>query len=174
MVDRCLGQSTRKQASIIKPSVFISSDGPNLKLASLGCPGNPPVSNGVRPENLRGHFQLHGGCAAAHAHVRAVVVTCPEPLCGLILYFLDNEEQHGSRLQAVMSISAKIGCAPHTMNDWVAKAEVDGGKPPGVPSENAEQMKVREREDRKLRRANDILRKASTFFAMAEFHRRSK
>lgn len=60
------------------------------------------------------------------------------------------------------------------MNDWVAKAEVDGGKPPGVPSENAEQMKVREREDRKLRRANDILRKASTFFAMAEFDRRSK
>jgi len=56
---------------------------------------------------------------------------------------LDNEGQHGSRWQAVMSISAKIGCAPQTRNDWVKKAEVD--------SEMAERMKVLERENRELR-----------------------
>ena len=51
---------------------------------------------------------------------------------------LDNEGQHGSRWQAVMSISAKIGCAPQILNDWVKKAEVDSGKRPGVSSEMAE------------------------------------
>ena len=87
---------------------------------------------------------------------------------------LDNEGQHGSRWQAVMSISAKIGCAPQTLNDWVKKAEVDSGKRPGVSSEMAEKMKALERENRELRQANEILRKASAYFAMAELDRRSK
>ncbi|MFM8820664.1 MAG: IS3 family transposase [Phenylobacterium sp.] len=77
---------------------------------------------------------------------------------------LDNEGQHGSRWQAIMSISAKIGCAPQTLNDWVKKAEVDSGKRPGVPSEMAERMKALERENRELRQANEILRKASAYF----------
>ncbi|MES2336098.1 MAG: IS3 family transposase [Pseudomonadota bacterium] len=77
---------------------------------------------------------------------------------------LDNEGQHGSRWQAVMSISAKIGCAPQTLNDWIKKAEVDSGKRPGVSSEMAERMKALERENRELRQANEILRKASAYF----------
>ncbi|MGV8988759.1 MAG: IS3 family transposase [Cypionkella sp.] len=77
---------------------------------------------------------------------------------------LDNEGQHGSRWQAVISISAKIGCAPQTLNDWVKKAEVDSGKRPGVSSEIAERMKALERENRELRQANEILRKASAYF----------
>ncbi|MCU7430630.1 IS3 family transposase [Paracoccus denitrificans] len=77
---------------------------------------------------------------------------------------LDNEGQHGSRWQAVMSISAKIGCAPQTLNEWVKKAEVDSGKRPGVSSEMAEKMKALERENRELRQANEILRKASAYF----------
>ncbi|MEZ5611889.1 MAG: IS3 family transposase [Rhodocyclaceae bacterium] len=77
---------------------------------------------------------------------------------------LDNEGQHDSRWQAVMSISAKIGCAPQTLNDWVKKAEVDSGKRPGVSSEMAEKMKALERENRELRQANEILRKASAYF----------
>ncbi len=81
---------------------------------------------------------------------------------------LDNEGQHGSRWQAVMSIAAKIGCAPQTLNDWVKKAEVDSGKRAGVSSEMAERMKALERENRELRQANEILRKASAYFAMAE------
>lgn len=83
---------------------------------------------------------------------------------------LANEGQHGSRWQAIMSIAAKIGCAPQTLNDWVKKAEVNRGKRPGVSSEMAERMKAVERE---LREANEILRKASAYFAMAEFDRRS-
>ncbi len=80
----------------------------------------------------------------------------------------DNEGQHASRWQAVMSISAKIGCTPQTLNDWVKKAEVDSGKRAGVPTDMAERMKALERENRELRQANEILRKASAYFAMAE------
>lgn len=87
---------------------------------------------------------------------------------------LDNEGQHGSRWQAIMSISAKIGCSGHTLNEWVKKAEVDSGKRAGVSSEMAERLKALERENRELRQANEILRKASAYFAMAEFDRRSK
>lgn len=87
---------------------------------------------------------------------------------------LDNEGQHGSRWQAIMSISAKIGCSGHTLNEWVKKAEVDSGKRAGVSSEMADRMKALERENRELRQANEILRKASVYFAMAELDRRSK
>ena len=87
---------------------------------------------------------------------------------------LDNEGQHGSRWQAIVSIAAKIGCAPQTLNDWVKKAELDSGKLPGVSSELAERMKALERENREPRQANEILRKASAHFAMAELDRRSK
>jgi transposase len=80
----------------------------------------------------------------------------------------DNEGQHASRWQAVMSISAKIGCTPQTLNDWVKKAEVDSGKRAGVPTDMAERIKALERENRELRQANEILRKASAYFAMAE------
>jgi len=87
---------------------------------------------------------------------------------------LDTEAQHPSRWQAVMSIAAKIGCTPQTLNDWVKKAEVDSGRRPGIPAEMAEKMKALERENRELRQANEILRKASAYFAMAELDRRSK
>ncbi|MBU2958961.1 IS3 family transposase [Paracoccus sp. 1_MG-2023] len=77
---------------------------------------------------------------------------------------LDNEGQHGSRWQAVMSISAKIGCAPQTLNEWIKKAEVDSGKRAGIPTDMTEKMKALERENRELRQANEILRKASAYF----------
>jgi transposase len=87
---------------------------------------------------------------------------------------LDNEAQHPSRWQAVTSIAAKIGCTPQTLNDWVKKAEVDSGQRAGIPTEMADRMKALERENRELRQANEILRKASAYFAMAELDRRSK
>ena len=86
----------------------------------------------------------------------------------------DNEGQHGSRWQAILSISAKIGCSAHTLNEWVKKAEVDSGKRAGIPTEMAEKLKALERENREWRQANEILRKASAYFAMAELDRRSK
>ena len=87
---------------------------------------------------------------------------------------LDNEGQHGSRWQAITSIAAKIGCSANTLNAWVKKAEVDSGKRAGIPSDMSEKVKALERENRELRQANEILRKASAYFAMAELDRRSK
>jgi transposase-like protein len=74
----------------------------------------------------------------------------------------------------VTSIAAKIGCTPQTLHDWVKKAEVDSGQRAGVPTDTAEKLKALERENRELRQANEILRKASAYFAMAELDRRSK
>ena len=87
---------------------------------------------------------------------------------------LDHEGQHESRWAAIVSISSKIGCAPQTLNEWVKKAEVDGGRRAGMPTEIAERLKALERENRELRQANEILRKASAYFAMAELDGRSK
>ena len=87
---------------------------------------------------------------------------------------LDNAEQHESRWQAIVSVAAKIGCSANTLNEWVKKAEVDGGKRAGVTTEMAERLKVLERENRELRQANEILRKASAYFAQAELGRRPK
>jgi len=74
----------------------------------------------------------------------------------------------------VTSNAAKIGCTPQTLHDWVKKAEVDSGQRAGVPTDTAEKLKALERENRELRQANEILRKASAYFAMAELDRRSK
>jgi transposase len=84
---------------------------------------------------------------------------------------LENEGGHGSRWAGVVSIAAKIGCSAQTLNEWLKKAEVDSGKRAGVPSEVAEKMKALERENRELRQANEILRKASAYFAQAELDR---
>ena len=87
---------------------------------------------------------------------------------------LDNQSQHESRWAAIMSISSKIGCAPQTLNEWVKRAEVDRGDRAGVTTEMAEKMKALERENRELKQANEILRKASAYFAQAELDRRSR
>ena len=87
---------------------------------------------------------------------------------------LDNPGQHGSRWQAIASVAAKIGCSANTLNSWVKRAEADSGQRAGIPSDMAEKMKALERENRELRQANEILRKASAYFAMAELDRRSK
>ena len=84
---------------------------------------------------------------------------------------LDYEGQHGSRWQAITSIAAKIGCVPQTLHEWVKKAEVNSGKRAGVPAEVSDKMKALEREVRELRQANEILRKASAYFAQAELDR---
>jgi transposase len=84
---------------------------------------------------------------------------------------LDHERDHASRWAAVVSIAAKIGCAAQTLHEWVKKTEVDSGVRGGVPSEVAAQLKALERENRELRQANEILRKASAYFAQAELDR---
>jgi transposase len=71
-------------------------------------------------------------------------------------------------------VAAKIGCTAQSLNEWVKKAEIDSGVRGGVPAEIAERLKALERENRELRQANEILRKASAYFAQAELDRRFK
>ena len=82
---------------------------------------------------------------------------------------LEHEGEHPSRWAAVTSIAGKIGCSAQTLNEWVKKAEVDKGVRGGVPTEVTERMKALERENRELRQANEILRKASAYFAPDSF-----
>jgi transposase-like protein len=98
----------------------------------------------------------------------------PEVRSRAVRMVLAHASEHSSRWAAVTSIGAKIGCTPQTLHDWVKKAEVDSGKRAGVPTEMAEKLKALERENRELRQANEILRKASAYFALAELDRRSK
>jgi transposase-like protein len=87
---------------------------------------------------------------------------------------LDREAEHSSRWATIVSIAGKIGCTPQTLLEWIKKAEIDSGKRSGVPSDVAERVKALERENRELRQANEILRKASAYFAQAELDRRFK
>jgi transposase-like protein len=98
----------------------------------------------------------------------------PEVRTRAVRMVLDHEGEHASRWAAAVSIAAKIGCTPQTLNEWVKKAEVDSGRKPGLTTDLAAKMKALERENRELRQANEILRKASAYFAQAELDRRFK
>ena len=98
----------------------------------------------------------------------------PEVRDRAVRMVLDHSGEHPSRWAAVTSIAAKIGCTPQTLHDWVKKAEIDSGQRAGVPTDMSDKLKALERENRELRQANEILRKASAYFAMAELDRRSK
>jgi transposase len=87
---------------------------------------------------------------------------------------LDHRGQYPSLWAAIESIAPKIGCVPQTLNAWVRKHEVDAGQRPGVTSDEHERVKALERENKELRRANEILKLASAFFAQAELDRRLK
>jgi transposase-like protein len=95
----------------------------------------------------------------------------PEVRARAVRMVLDHEGEHSSRWATVSSIAAKIGCAAHTLHEWVKKAEVDSGQKPGLTTDMAAKVKALERENRELRQANEILRKASAYFAMAELDR---
>lgn len=84
---------------------------------------------------------------------------------------LEHQAEYGSQWAAMTSIGGKIGCTAETLRKWVRQAEQDQGVRAGLTSEERERLKVLERENRELRRANEILRKASAFFAQAELDR---
>ncbi len=87
---------------------------------------------------------------------------------------LDHESAHSSRWAAVSSIAAKIGCTAQTLNEGVKKSGGDSGVRAVIPWEVADQLESLRRENRELRQANEILRKASAYFAQAELDCRFK
>jgi len=82
--------------------------------------------------------------------------------------------EHASQWAAITSIAAKIGCNAETLRLWVRQSERDSSEGAGLTTDERERLKALERENRELRQANEILRKASAYFAMAELDRRHK
>jgi transposase len=87
---------------------------------------------------------------------------------------VEHRGQYGSQWEAITSIAGKIGCSAEALRKWVRQAEVDSGRRGGLTSDERKRMGELEREVRELRRANEILRKASAYFAQAELDRRPR
>lgn len=84
----------------------------------------------------------------------------------------EHQGEYDSQWAAIESIAQKIGCTPESLRAWVRQAEKDKGTRPGLSTEDKERMKQLEKENRELKRANEILRLASAFFAQAELDRK--
>ena len=87
---------------------------------------------------------------------------------------VEQQDKHESQWAAIVSIAGKIGCNAETLRNWARQAEKDQGTRPGLTTADRERVKELEREVRELKRANEILRKASAYFAQAELDRRPK
>jgi transposase len=86
----------------------------------------------------------------------------------------EHRGEYPSLWAAIESIAPKVGCVPQTLDKWVRRAEIDAGTRPGVTTDERERVKALEREVKELRRANEILKLASAFFAQAELDRKLK
>jgi transposase len=85
---------------------------------------------------------------------------------------VEHEREYPSQWTAIRSIAEKMGCTPETLRRWVRRVERDEGRRPGLTTAEEQRVKQLERENRELRRANEILKKASAYFAQAELDRR--
>jgi transposase-like protein len=86
----------------------------------------------------------------------------------------EHRDEHTSQWAAIVSIAAKIGCTAQTLSNWVKQADRDAGRRAGLTTDERERLRSLEREVKELRQANEILRKASAYFAQAELDRRPK
>jgi transposase len=86
----------------------------------------------------------------------------------------DHTHEHSSQWATIRSVAEKLGCTVEALRRWVRQAERDGGKRPGLTTDERARLKQLERENFELRRANEILKKASAYFAQAELDRRPK
>lgn len=100
--------------------------------------------------------------------------SAPEVRSRAVRMVLEHESDHDSRRAAIASIAAEIGCTPETLRLWVKPAERESGRIDGAAPDLNARLKALERENRELRQANEILRKASAYFALAELDRRQK
>ena len=98
----------------------------------------------------------------------------PETRERAVRLVFEHQDEDNSQWAAIGSISSKIGCTAETLRKWVRQSETDQGKRVGMTSSDRERLLELERENRELKRANEILRKASAFFAQAELDRRPK
>ena len=98
----------------------------------------------------------------------------PEVRDRAVRMVLEQRGEYPTLWAAVTSMAPKIGCVPQTLLSWVQRHEIDTGQRAGVTTAEAQRMKELERENKELRRANEILKLASAFFAQAELDRRLK
>ena len=87
---------------------------------------------------------------------------------------LENESNYKSRSECLRSISSKIGCSPETLRDWLRKQDIEDGTREGMTLAERAELKELKREIKELRQANEILRRASAFFAAADLDRLRK
>ena len=98
----------------------------------------------------------------------------PEVRTRAVRMVLDHQSEHASKWSEIRSFADNMGCSGETLRHWVRQAERDQGVRPGPTTDERERIKALERENRELRQANEILRKASAYFALAELDRRHK
>ena len=98
----------------------------------------------------------------------------PEVRDRAVRMVLEQQDKHESQWAAISSVAEKIGCSAETLRSWLRQAERDQGQRPGLTTEERARLKQLERENFELRRANEILRKASAYFAQAELDRRAR
>jgi len=99
------------------------------------------------------------------SHVKHIEEYAPEVRERAVRLVLEHQHEHESQWAAIVSVASKIGCTPETLRIWVRRTEVDEGRRPGLTTDQRAKLKELERENRELRRANEILKSASLFFA---------